>query len=166
MRSAITFWLLLLALATTAAAGEMAQIGNVTVHDPWARASLGTTKSSAVYMTLEIEGDQEDRLVAAKTPLAERAELHTHVMDGGVARMRRVEAVEVAPGAPTVLQPGGLHLMLTGLKDELTEGATLPLTITFEKSGSAQIEVPVLGLAAGMEHSGRHGAHHGPAKTH
>ncbi|MGH6914385.1 MAG: copper chaperone PCu(A)C, partial [Geminicoccales bacterium] len=77
MRCTITFWLLLLALVGTAAAGEMARIGNVTVHDPWARASLGTSKSSAVYMTLEIEGDQADRLVAAETPLAEQAGMHT-----------------------------------------------------------------------------------------
>jgi hypothetical protein len=165
MRAMLTSCLLL-ALAATAAAGEMAQIGKVTIHDPWARASLGTTGSSAVYMTLEIEGDEADRLVAAATPAAERAELHSHVMDQGVARMRPVRAVEVAPGAPTVLQPGGLHLMLLGLKQELAEGGTLPLTVTFEKAGSAEIEVPILGLAAGMERGGRHGAHHGGAGTH
>jgi periplasmic copper chaperone A len=166
MRATITSWLLLVALTTTAAAGDMARIGNVTIHDPWARASLGTSKTSAVYMTLEIEGEQADRLVAAETPLAERAEMHTNVMDGGVARMRPVDAVELAPGTPSALRPGGLHIMLTGLKDELVEGATLPLTLTFEKAGSVQIEVPVLGLAAGMRQGDRHGAHHGAAGTH
>jgi periplasmic copper chaperone A len=166
MRATITSWLLLVALGTTAAAGEMARIGNVTIHDPWARASLGTSKTSAVYMTLEIKGDQTDRLVAAETPLAEQAGMHTNIMDGGVARMRPVDAVEVAPGTPSVLRPGGLHIMLTGLKEELVEGGTLPLTLTFEQAGSVQIKVPVLGLAAGMEHSGSHGAHHGFAKTH
>jgi copper(I)-binding protein len=164
MRAMLTFCLLL-ALAAGAAA-EMATVGEVTIHDAWARASLGTTGSSAVYMTLEIEGDEPDRLVAAATPMAERAELHTHVMDQGVARMRPVSAVEVAPGAPTVLQPGGLHLMLMGLKQQLAEGDTLPLTVTFEKAGSAEIEVPILGLAAGMQHGGRHGAHHGGGRAH
>jgi len=157
---------LLLALVTTAAAVEMPQIGKVTIHDPWARASIGTTGSSAIYMTLEIEGDEADRLVAAATPVAERAELHGHVMDQGVARMRPVSAVEVAPGAPTVLQPGGLHIMLTGLREKLAEGATLPLTVTFEKAGSAEIDVPILGIAAGMQRVGAHGAQHGEAGTH
>ena len=158
---------LLLALAATAAAAEMTQIGKVTIHDAWARASLGATGSSAVYMTLEIEGDEVDRLVDAATPAAERAELHSHVMDQGVARMRPVSAVEVAPGAPTVLQPGGLHIMVTGLREKLAEGATLPLTVTFEKAGSAELEVPILGIAAGMRQGGRHGDHHdGGAGTH
>ena len=165
MRAVLTSCLLL-GLAAVAAAAEMTTVGKITIHDPWARASLGTTGSSAVYMTLEIEGDEPDRLVAAATPMAERAELHTHVMDQGVARMRPVSAVEVAPGAPTVLQPGGLHLMLMGLKQQLAEGDTLPLTVTFEKAGSAEIEVPILGLAAGMQHGGRHGAHHGGGRAH
>jgi hypothetical protein len=165
MRAVLTSCLLL-GLAAVAAAAEMTTVGKITIHDPWARASLGTTGSSAVYMTLEIEGDEPDRLVAAATPMAERAELHTHVMDQGVARMRPVSAVEVAPGAPTVLQPGGLHLMLMGLKQQLVEGDTLPLTVTFEKAGSAEIEVPILGLAAGMQHGGRHGAHHGGGRAH
>jgi periplasmic copper chaperone A len=165
MRALLTSCLLL-ALVGTAAAAETARVGTVTMHDAWARASLGTTGSSAVYMTLEIEGEEADRLVAVATPVAERAELHGHVMDQGVARMRPLSAVEVAPGAPTVLQPGGLHVMLTGLKEELAEGGTLPLSVTFEKAGSAEIEVPILGIAAGMQRVGAHRAHHGEGGTH
>jgi periplasmic copper chaperone A len=160
--------LLRLVVLTTAAIGglaglawaePMATIGAIEVHDAWARASLGQTGTSAVYMTLEASGDQGDRLVGAASPLAASAELHTHLVEGGVAKMRPVAVIEIAPGAPTVLEPGGLHIMLTGLREKLVEGDALPLSFTFEDAGTIQLEVPIRGLGGGM----RHGSHQAPS---
>jgi copper(I)-binding protein len=130
-------------------------VGEGAVHDAWARASIGPMRTSAAYLTLEVTGEEVDRLIAAASPLAEAAGLHTHVMDGDVARMRPVAAIEIAPGAPTVLEPGGLHIMLTGLKQPLVEGDTAPLSLTFERAGTVEFEVPIKGMASGMSH----GAH-------
>ncbi len=58
-------------------------------------------------------------------------------------RMRHVKALEVAPGAPIVLAPGGLHVMLMGLKAPLKEGKAFPLTLSFEKAGTLDIRVEV-----------------------
>jgi hypothetical protein len=69
--------------------------------------------------------------------------------------MRPVAAIEIAPGAPTVLEPGGLHIMLVGLGQKLVEGGTLPLTLTFEQAGSIELEAPIRGMATGMGH-GQH----------
>jgi copper(I)-binding protein len=151
---------LILGLAGAAAAAEMAQVGAVTIHDAWARASLGTAPNSAAYMTLETAGAELDRLVASSTPVAEKAQLHGHGMAGDVARMRPVDAVEVAPGTPTVLGPGGLHIMLIGLRQKLAAGDTIALTLVFEQAGEVTLEVPVRGMAAMGGHSG-----HGAART-
>jgi copper(I)-binding protein len=151
-------------LAGPAAAGDVARAGEVMVHDAWARASLGNAPNSAAYMTLETTGDEPDRLVGTSSPLAEKAGLHTHVMDGGVARMRPVDAIEVAPGAPTVLEPGGLHIMLFGLTQKLAEGGSVPLTLVFEHAGEVTVEAPVRAMA-GMSGHGSHGAAGGPPKT-
>ena len=140
-------------LAGLVRAEPIATVGTVAIHDAWARASLGQTGTSAAYMTLETSGEEADRLVAAASPVAASAELHTHLMDGGVARMRPVAAVEIAPGAPTVLEPGGLHNMLIGLEEKLVEGATLPLSLTFEEAGAIDLEVPIQGVG-GMGHGG------------
>src|SRR5918996_1960349 len=139
-------------LAGLARAEPTATVGTIAIHDAWARASLGQTGTSAVYMTLEASGEEGDRLIAAATPVATGAELHAHVMEGGVARMRPVAAIEIAPGEPTVLAPGGLHIMLTGLGEKLVEGNTLPLSLTFEHAGTMELEVPVRGVGAGMSH--------------
>ena len=85
-------------------------------------------------------------------------------MDGGVMRMRKVDGIEVAPGSPTVLKPGGLHVMFLGLKKPLTLGETVAVTLTFEKAGKVDVRVPVsdgpLGpKGPGKGHAG-HGHHH------
>ena len=65
-----------------------------------------------------------------------------------VIKMRPVSAIEVAPGEPTVLQPGGLHIMLTGLKAPLVEGSLVTLTLEFEKAGAVEVLVIVQEPAA------------------
>lgn len=94
-------------------------------------------------MSLETAGDQPDRLLGAETAAAETVELRTYWLEGCFAHRPRVEAIELSPGAPTVLDPGGLHIMLSGLQRKLVEGETIALSLSFERAGAIEIEVPV-----------------------
>jgi len=116
---------------------------SIHIGDPWARATAEGAPVGAAYFILTNSGTASDRLVAVSSPVAERVELHTHLMEDGIMKMRPVEAIEVAPGTPTVLQPGGLHIMLIGLGSALKAGGQFPLTLTFENAGAMAIEVPV-----------------------
>ena len=155
-----------IALAVAAPAADTAKVGDIAIDQPWARASLGNAPNSAAYMILQNTGAVPDRLIGGSTPVATQVQLHTHVMEGGVAKMRPVDAIEVAPGQPTVLEPGGAHVMLQGLTQKLEEGTTMPLTLVFEHAGKVTLEVPVEGIMAGrgpghddsMDH-GEHGSH-------
>jgi periplasmic copper chaperone A len=118
------------------------------VQAPWARATAGRAPNGAAYLTIVNPGAVPDRLLAASAPVARMVELHTHLMDGGVMRMRPVSAVEVNPGEPAVLRPGGMHVMLMGLIEPLREGTTFPLTLRFERAGEMTVAVRVLGPAA------------------
>jgi copper(I)-binding protein len=148
---------LVVGFAVSALAADTAKVGNVMIHEPWARASIGNAPNSAAYMTLEIMGEEPDWLIGGSSAVAEKAELHTHLMEGGVAKMRPVDAIEVAPGTPTVLEPGGLHIMLIGLTEKIEEGSTVPLTLVFENAGEVTLDVPVKGMAG--QGSMDHGAH-------
>ena len=134
----IAFVLLVACLHVTHARAE-----GIQVSDGWARASIGPGSNSAAYLTLTTDGDDPDRLIAAATPLAERAELHDHIMEDGIARMRPVDAIDVVPGEAVSLEPGGLHIMLMGLKKKLEPGMALPVTLSFEKAGEVEIELTV-----------------------
>lgn len=103
---------------------------------------------AAVYLDIGDPGDADDRLVAARTDVAERVELHESVVDDdGTARMEeQPDGIAVPAGKGASLEPGGLHLMLLG-PEELSEGDTFDLTLEFDRSGERTVEVTVTGDA-------------------
>ena len=115
----------------------------VEVSDAWARATPPGATTGAVFFTLRNTGAEDDRLRQAATPAAKTAELHSHLMEGGVARMRQVPEIAVPGKATVVLQPGGLHVMLFDLKQPLKEGDSIDLVLGFAKAGEQKLRVPV-----------------------
>lgn len=158
---------LLSALFVPAALAEHEKLGDLTIGDSWARATAKLAKNGAAYLTIENHGSEPDQLVAVESPVAKKAELHTVIHEDGVMKMRPLKTVEIHPGEPAVLAPGGIHIMLMGLAHPLEKGSSFPLTLTFEKAGTLEIEVPVhgpgaMGHEAPMEHDGHmnHGTDH------
>lgn len=128
--------------------------GELVVEQAWARQPLG--KTGAAYVTVRNEGAAPDRLLGAATDVAERAELHASTMEDGVMRMRPLDAVEIHPGEPAVMRPGGTHIMLVGVTRPLEEGDRFPLTLRFERAGSVEVMVRVLGPGASGPDDGSH----------
>jgi copper(I)-binding protein len=123
--------------------------GPIRIESSWARATPPGGKAGGAFVTLRNTGDAPDRLVSAMSGIAERVELHTHIKDGDVMRMREVEGgIPLPPGETVMLQPGGLHIMLLGLSQGLKADSRFPLTLTFEKAGSVQIDVPVQAMGS------------------
>ncbi|WP_372399182.1 copper chaperone PCu(A)C [Azospirillum sp. HJ39] len=151
------------ALTLLGAGGVLAheyRAGPIEIGHPWARATATAAPNGGAYLSLTNGGTAEDRLLAASTPVAEKAELHTHLNENGVMKMREVPAIAVPPGETVKLAPGGLHVMLLGLKQPLVKGSNFPLTLRFEKAGNVDVEVAV--QAAG-ESKPEHGDHMGAA---
>lgn len=118
-------------------------LGELRIDHPMAFATPPGARTGAAYFAIENRGRTPDRLIAARTDAAERAELHATIRDGDVVRMRAVAAVAVAGGATVKLQRGGLHLMLVGLRQPLREGDRVGLTLVFEKAGEIAVVVDV-----------------------
>ncbi|TWI70102.1 hypothetical protein IP91_01182 [Pseudoduganella lurida] len=122
----------LAALALGAATPVLAQ---VTVSDAWARGTVAAARSSGAFM--RIESKQDARLVEIQTPVA-TGELHQMAMQGDRMTMARVDGIDLPAGKPVDLAPGGYHVMLMGLKRQLKEGDTVPLTLVIEKNGKRE----------------------------
>jgi hypothetical protein len=120
-----------------------AQSNGLIVTDAWARASMGFVKTSAVYLTITSSGEAGDRLVAASSPAADKAEAHIMLRDGDIMRMRRVIGVDVPPGSKTVFSPNSFHIMLTGLHAPLKVGDQFPLALQFANAGIVNVTVMV-----------------------
>ena len=151
--------LLLLTAALLAAGPGFAHdftLGDIRIIKPWSRPLPAVARNGAAYMTLTNQGGAPDRLVAVSTPRARVAELHNHTMEGGVMKMRPVDAIELAPGASVTLEPGGLHIMMMDLREPLVEGGAFPLTLEFEQGGRIEVEVRIF---EPMSSGGGHGGH-------
>ncbi len=119
--------------------------GTISVAEQYARSSGSKAKSGAVFLVLQNSGPADDRLISVTTPVAARAELHTHFEDSnGVMMMRPIEDGIVVPsGQQHMLERGGDHIMLMGLIAPLVQGDLLTFILTFEKAGEVTVIVPV-----------------------
>ncbi|WP_142847346.1 copper chaperone PCu(A)C [Telmatospirillum sp. J64-1] len=136
--------------------------GSITVSEPWARATPPTARVGGGFMQIVNNGEQPDRLVGASSPIAPDVELHTHVREGEVMRMRPVDHIDLPPGETVSMQPGGLHVMFIGLEKPLVQDEVVPVTLEFEQAGSLEIQMEVRGVGAMLRdvpegHQGGHG---------
>lgn len=147
-----------LAILITAASAHEFTAKGVTVAHPWARATPGGVKIGGAFLEMKAAKGHSDRLVSASSPVAGSVEIHNHIMDGGIARMRRVDGIKLPAGTSVVLSPGGYHVMLMDLKQPLKEGDLLKLTLVFEKAGPIEVDATVEPIGA----KGPHGFDHQP----
>lgn len=132
-------------------------VGEITVGHGYSRPSLAGAKNGSAFVTLQNKGSAADRLVKASSDVAAAVELHNHIMEGDVMRMRMVPAIDLPAGQTVTLAPGALHIMLLGLKRPLKDGDKFPVTLTFEKAGSATVEISVEKRDAPMQgHDHKH----------
>ena len=133
-------------------AAQHTEAGPIHIESPWSMALPPVSQNGAVYVTIVNSGQDADLLLSATSPIAERVEFHTHAMKEGMMSMRAVESIDLPPGQTVTFEAGERHIMLIGLKRPLVEGDRFPLTLTFARAPTANVEVTV--RAAGAPHSG------------
>ena len=121
-------------LARSAAAALLAIAASAhaqtTIKDAWVRGTVAQQKASGAFM--HITSAQGGKLLSVSSPVAGVAEIHEMAMQGDMMRMRAVPALELPAGKVVELKPGGYHLMLMDLKNQLKPGETVPLTLVVE----------------------------------
>ncbi len=113
------------------------------LSDAWSRATVPGARAGAVYGVLTNESEAPLSLDGIESSVAGVAELHMTQMEGGMMRMRHADDIVLAPGERLVLEPGGFHIMLMGLKRGLSEGETIDLTIMVDSAAALEATVPV-----------------------
>ena len=122
----------------------------VTVKDAWVRATVPQQQATGAFM--QLNASKDSKLVSASSPLTPVVEVHEMAMQDNVMRMRQIPAIELPAGKAVDLKPGGYHVMLLDLKQQVKEGDTVPITLVFEgkdgKRESMEIKAPVRALNA------------------
>ncbi len=133
----------------------------VTVTQPWVRATVPQQKVSGAFM--QLQSAQDTRLVEVRSAAAGTVEIHQMEMVGQTMKMRLVPGVDLPAGKPVALGPGGYHVMLMDLKHQLKEGDVVPVTLVFEgkhaKRETITLKVPVKPLAHSTAKDGAHMEH-------
>ncbi len=148
----------ILALAAPAFAHDgTTHLGPINISQPFSRATLPNAPVGGGFFTIENTGAEADRLVSVTSPASPDVQIHEMAMQGDVMKMRKLsDGLEIGPGETVTLSPGGLHLMFMGITQRFVEGETIPVTLTFEKAGTVELELPVLSPAAAApaDHAG------------
>ncbi len=139
-----------LACVPLIASADAAQ--SVSVVDPYVRAVAPGQQSSAAFMRLRNDGDAGHALVSADSAAARIVELHTHVKVDGMMSMRQIERIDIPSGEETVLEPGGLHVMLIDLTRQLEAGDDVSITLVFQDGSEKAIRAPVRKIRTKMHH--------------
>ncbi len=128
-------------LIATAMVSPPIPVGDLSIIGPcWIRPSTGP--NTAAYLTIASPGGQPDKLIKVECEDATTVELHDHINDNGVMKMRPVPFIEIHKD-PVSLKPGSLHIMLMGLKASFQSKEKIPLTLHFEKAGKITIDFSV-----------------------
>ena len=133
---------------------------DVSVQEPYVRLAPPNAPATGAFMVIKNNGAKDVKLVKAENPASKITELHTHLNEGGVMKMRPVPAVDVPAKGEAVLKPGGLHVMLIDLKAPLKEGEIVPITLGFDDGSSKKVEAKVVAPNAmpmpAMNHDHKH----------
>ncbi|MCU0968331.1 MAG: copper chaperone PCu(A)C [Rubrivivax sp.] len=127
----------------------MPAAAQVAVKDPWVRGTVAQQKATGMFA--QITATQAGRLVAASSPVAGVVEIHEMAMQGNVMTMRAIPGLDLPAAQPVELKPGGYHVMLMDLKQQLKPGEIVPVTLVIESGGkreSIEVKAPVRELGA------------------
>jgi hypothetical protein len=124
-------------------------VGDISIEQPWARATPAAAPVAGGYLTLINKGKEPDRLLKGTTDIAGRMDVHEMSLENGVMKMREVTGgLEVKPGATVEMKPSGYHIMFMNLKHGLKEGDHFKAQLEFEKAGKTEVEFVVRGMGA------------------
>ena len=145
----------ILAAVTILAGPALAQI---TVTEPWVRATVPSQKATGAFMNLTaLKGG---RLVEAKSPVAGIVEIHEMVMEKDVMKMRASPGLDLPAGKAVELKPGGYHVMLMALRQQIRDGDKVPLTLVIEgrdgKRETIEVTATARPLASGRGDMKKH----------
>ncbi len=151
MKKTVIASILFAALSAPAAA-------QVTVGDPWVRATVPQQKATGAFMS--ITAAKGARLVDAKSPVAGVVEIHEMAMENNIMKMRAIPGLELPAGKAVELKPGGYHVMLMDLKEQMKEGQSVPITLVVEdkdkKRETVEVKAMVRPLTSGAKKGHTH----------
>ena len=129
----------------------------ISVDDPYVREVPPGQMTSASFLILKNTNDKETALIKATSDVAKNVELHEHVHDNGMMKMRQVAKIVIPANGETILKPGGYHIMLIGLTRKIKAGDIIDINLEFDNGDKQSIKAEVKKIMQGMMKDMKHG---------
>ena len=143
------FKVLILSMSLICSAfAQEAKLGKLKIDDAYIRSTVPGQSVAGGFMKIDNHGNL-DQLISASSPVAAEVQLHEMSMDGSVMKMRQIKEIAVPADGAVELKPGGLHLMLIGVKTPLKVGELVPLKLKFAKAGDVEVSFSVKAVSSG-----------------
>lgn len=147
------FTLLFMAILSLCTANAFASdADDIKISNPYVREVPPGAMATGSFLTLKNTSQHTIRLVKASSDAAKTVQLHTHIHDQGVMKMRQVKNITILANSTTELKPGGLHIMLIGIQKPIVQGQIINLTLYFEDKSHVEIHAPVQSVMSPMMH--------------
>lgn len=134
--------ILMFALAGMLLLTSCGNSGTIEVKDARARAAM-QGGNSAIYFVIQNQTAGKDELIGAASDVANAIEIHESKMEGDMMMMSPVESVLLESSAKVEFKPGGLHIMLIGLKQDLKAGDEIEVILQFKNNPSITVKAMV-----------------------
>jgi periplasmic copper chaperone A len=136
-------FMLYAALLVAPAFAHQFELGKLVIGHPWSRPTPAGMSMGVAYLSITNNGAEPDVLIGASSAAAASVQIHQTTISEGMARMRPLAEVKIAPGATVKIEPGGIHLMLVDLHEPLQPGKSVPLTLEFRHAGKVTVQLSV-----------------------
>ena len=113
---------------------------NLSIESAYIRQTPPNAKATAIFLTIKNDSDKDISLLKVKTNLSEISELHTHTNENGKMTMKEVPNIEIKAHSSTELKPGGLHIMIFDIKNQIDENTQTDLTLYFDNNQSIELK--------------------------
>lgn len=134
---------LLAAVLVAPAVAHQYELGKLVIGHPWSRPTAAGMPMGVAYLTITNNGTEPEVLTGASSTQAASVQFHQTTISDGMARMRPLTEITIAPGATVKIEPGAIHVMLVGLKAPLELGKFVPLTLAFRNAGPITVQVAI-----------------------
>jgi copper(I)-binding protein len=134
------------------ASAQEVKAANISITGAYARATVTGQSAGAGFMKISTQG-VADQLISASSGVASQVQMHSMSMEGNTMKMRQIDAIDIPANSSVELSPGGLHLMLIGLKAPLKEGDMVKIKLKFAQAGETELSVPVQALSGHNMHN-------------
>ena len=132
----------MLVIAVVLLLGACSAVEDIEIHEAWAR-PVAQGNTAAAYFSLHNHTQNDDELMSVSSTIANAVEIHKSKMENNVMTMNMVSSVPLKAGDELIFEPGGLHIMLIGVKQELKVGDEFELVLKFKNHADITVNVKV-----------------------